>query len=138
MQLDLLRKSLIAHEGSKSRLYHDTEGNLTGGVGHNFSQPLPQILIDSILDFDIKTAINELDRVFPIWRSLSSPRQNVVIELMFNMGAPKLSEFRNFWVAVGQKDYDQASAELLNSKWAKQVGKRAETLAKRFKEDLTA
>ena len=129
MNLEVLKASLNNHEGRKNKLYRDTEGHLTGGVGHNFDEPLPEKLIDLILEFDISVAIEELDRVFPSWRTHSSNRQNVLVELMVNMGAPTLQEFRKFWYAMGQNDYETAANELLSSKWATQVHSRADTLA---------
>ena len=136
MNLDSLKKSLKAHEGVKSSLYKDTEGHITGGCGHNFDQPLPDKLIELILDFDVQVAIEELDRAFPSWRTHSSARQNVLIELMFNLGAPRLGQFIRFWYALEQRNYPVAAQELLSSKWATQVKGRAETLAKRILEDL--
>ena len=136
MNLDSLKKSLKAHEGVKASLYKDTEGHITGGCGHNFDQPLPDKLIELILDFDVQVAIEELDRAFPSWRTHSSARQNVLIELMFNLGAPRLGQFIRFWYAMEQRNYPVAAQELLSSKWAAQVKGRAETLAKRLKEDL--
>ena len=136
MNLDSLKKSLKAHEGVKASLYKDTEGHITGGCGHNFDQPLPDKLIELILDFDVQVAIEELDRAFPSWRTHSSARQNVLIELMFNLGAPRLGQFIRFWYAMEQKNYSVAAQELLSSKWATQVKGRAETLAKRLREDF--
>lgn len=136
MNPEALRKSLKLHEGVKNRPYRDSEGLLTVGVGHLLDATMPDKLIDLILDYDIGLAIEELDRAFPIWRTLSTARQNVLIELMFNLGSPRLSKFVRFWAAIGKQDYAQASQELLTSKWADQVKGRAVTLAKRLREDL--
>lgn len=136
MNPEALRKSLKQHEGVKNRPYRDSEGLLTVGVGHLLDATMPDKLIDLMLDFDIGLAIEELDRAFPIWRTLTTPRQNVLIELMFNLGAPRLAKFIKFWAAIGRNDYAQASQELLQSKWADQVKGRAVTLAKRLREDL--
>lgn len=136
MNLETLRASLKKHEGVKAKLYRDTEQHLTGGVGHNFDEPLPAKLVDLILDYDISVCIEELDRAFPIWRSVSTARQNVLIELQFNLGATRLGQFVQFWAAVGRQDWITASAELLKSHWATQVKGRADTLAKRFLDDV--
>lgn len=138
MNLETLKKSLKAHEGVKASLYKDTEGHITGGVGHNFDNPLPEKLIDLILDFDVTVAIEELDRAFPSWRIHSTARQNVLIELMFNLGAPRLGQFTRFWFALSHKDYVTAAKELLQSKWATQVKGRANTLADRLMDDTEA
>ena len=129
MNLEVLKASLIKHEDWKNDLYRDSEGHLTGGVGHNFDEPMPDALVNLILDYDISVRIAELDRVFPSWRTHSDNRQNVLVELMFNMGAPRLQGFVKFWYAMAQNDYETAANELLASKWATQVHGRADTLA---------
>ncbi len=136
MNRDALKASLIAHEGEKPLLYKDTENHTTGAIGHNFDQPMPKKLMELILDFDVGIAVEELDRAFSGWRNHSEARQTVLGELCFAMGAPVLAQFTRFWFAMQQKDYTTASQELLSSKWATQVGQRAETLAKRLREDL--
>lgn len=135
VNLDALRESLKAHEGVKTLPYIDTEGHQTVAVGHNLDQPMPAKLVDLILDFDIGLAVEELDRVFPSWRTHSESRQNVFVELCSNLGAPTLSKFVRFWAAMQSKDYVGASQELLASRWASQVHGRADTLARRLRED---
>jgi lysozyme len=122
----------------KSRPYRDTEGLLTVGVGHLLDATMPDALIELILDFDISVAIEELDRAFDGWRDHSPERQNVLIELQFNLGANRLAGFVKFWAAMKARDYARASQELLASKWAAQVGKRSTTLARRLQENTLA
>ena len=136
MNLEALKASLKSHEGINRLPYRDSTGNETVGVGHNLDAPMPEKLIDLILEFDVSLAIEELDRAVPSWRQHSEARQNVLIELSFNLGMPKLGKFIRFWFAMEQKDYVQASQELLQSKWAEQVKGRAITLANRLKDDV--
>jgi lysozyme len=133
MNLDALRRSLITHEGWRNTAYEDSVGVLTVGVGHNLERPLSVIAINQILSDDINDCIAECDRAFPGWRNHDDARQNVLLELLFNLGAPRLAKFERMWSALQAKDYAQAANEMLSSKWAAQVGNRATTLAERMR-----
>ena len=125
-----LRDQLSLHEGRKKYPYEDTVGKLTIGVGHNLTDNgLSDAVIDIVLEEDIAIAESELDRVLEVWRELGKVRQQVMVDMMFNLGAPGLMTFNRFRRALMLKDYDQASIEMLDSKWATQVGMRAARLA---------
>ncbi len=133
MNRQRLADSLKRHEGVKQLPYTDSEGHLTIGVGHVLTEPLPMTVVEALLQADIDKAVRELDRAFPGWKAHSDVRQEVLAELLFNLGAPRLAGFVNFWKALQSRDYAQAAKELMDSRWAKQVGKRAETLAERMR-----
>lgn len=125
-----LIERLEQHEGRRNLPYEDSEGNLTIGVGHNLSNPLPDHVIDALFYHDIATAKKELHRIYPGSCSISQNRQEALVELMFNMGAPTLLTFDNMWEAIMDEKWDIAADELLDSKWATQVGEhRSTTLA---------
>lgn len=127
--------SLKLHEGLKLKPYKDTAGILTVGYGHNLEQEITREEAEVMLISDIQKAIKELDRAFQGWKNHSEVRQNVLIEMMFNMGATRLAGFLKFWAALRAKDYKQAAQEMLSSRWASQVGQRAITLAARMETD---
>jgi lysozyme len=133
MNLAELRESLIKHEGWRNTVYTCTAGKPTIGVGHCLERPISVLAINQILSDDINDCIAEMDRAFNGWRNHDDARQNVLLELLFNLGAPRLAEFKRMWAALQAKDYAQAASELLDSKWAKQVGNRAVTLAERMR-----
>jgi lysozyme len=62
----------------------------------------------------------EADRVR--WRAL--------VNMAFNLGPTRLSGFKKFIAAFNARDWDGAVIEMLDSKWAKQVGERSSRLAK--------
>lgn len=130
-----LLASVKAHEGCKLKPYRDSLGVLTVGYGHNLEQEITQADAEVWLIQDLKKAISELDRAFPGWKEHSEVRQNVLIEMVFNIGAPRLAGFLRFWAALRAKDYKQAAREMLKSRWASQVGQRAITLAARMETD---
>lgn len=135
MNREALKASLTAHEGKRPLAYLDSVGVNTIGVGHSLQRPISDKAIEQILSDDMDLAVSELDRAFGGWRNHSDPRQTVLVELIFNLGAPKLSMFFKFWAAMRIKDYSEAATQLLDSEWAKQVHGRAETLARRLRED---
>ena len=125
-----LENQLELHEGRKKYPYRDTVGKLTIGVGHNLEDKgLSDAVINLILQEDIEEAKSELDRVLPAWQELDEVRQQVMIDMMFNLGAPRLMTFVKFRRALLVSDYEDAAAEMLDSKWAEQVGARADRLA---------
>lgn len=127
---DALRERLIQHEGIRLRLYADTRGKLTIGVGHNIQdRGLTYAQVVQILNDDVVIAETELDKAFPWAKTLDQTRRDVFIELSFNMGLPVLLEFTNMLAAANRKDWPSAADALLQSAWAAQVGARAVTLS---------
>lgn len=135
----MIREKLDAQlrndEAVRNKLYQDTVGKWTGGVGRNFSdRVMSPGLIQFMLDEDIDLAAAELDRNAPWWRELCDARQNVLANMCFNMGWPKLSGFKKMLAALQAKRFDQAADEMMDSTWAKQVGDRAKRLEKMMRE----
>ena len=124
-----IREQLELHEGKRNLPYEDDRGNLTIGIGHNMDKPLSEAAIQQIFQDDLREAERELDRVLPNWTDLDTPRQNVVIDMMFNLGAPRFLTFKKFIKALSVHDYDTAADEMLDSRWFEQVGQRATRLA---------
>lgn len=136
MNNDHLVKSLKLHEGCKLKAYQDSLGIWTIGIGKNLQElEITEQQAEAWLIDDIYKSIKELDRAFPGWRKHSEARQNVLIEMTFNLGAPRLAKFKRFWTALSAANYKEAATEMLLSKWAEQVGQRAKTLARRLEAD---
>jgi lysozyme len=146
-----LRQQLILHEGLKLKSYLDTEGHLTIGVGRNLdANPVRAELgrnIDRVgqtitaeearilLDHDIEKFIGEVRANIPEFEPLSEPRQHVLIDMAFNLGTQGLLKFEDTLRAIGMGDFDTAAAEMLNSRWAVQVGERAQRLSRMMRND---
>ena len=129
-----LEQSLIAHEGLKFKPYVDTVGKISCGIGRNLTDKgISEAEAMAMMRADIVESISELDRAFHGWRNHSQVRQDVLVELQFNMGANRLAGFKKFWAAMAVKDYATAASELMASKWATQVGQRAKTLSDRIR-----
>lgn len=128
--LALLNKELSRDEGRRNRLYKDTVGKWTIGIGRNLSdKPISDRVIDILFEEDVEEAIAELDRVLPWWASQPDSIQRVLVNMMFNMGANRLLGFKNTLKAIEERRYLDAARGMRQSLWAKQVGQRAERLA---------
>jgi lysozyme len=82
---------------------------------------------------DIKIVENELCRVHECVNDLDSVRQLILMDMAFNMGVPRLCKFKRMWNAIHEKKFDAAGREMLDSRWAKQVGSRATKLSDAMK-----
>lgn len=134
MNLDELLAQIKRHEGFKDRMYLDSEGIETIGVGHNLrDRPMDVSLLHIQGKLDLFTAImdaRDLCEQFEVrWRDLSEDRQHVLVDMSFNLGKYRLAMFQKMWGALHRQDYDRAADEALDSRWARQVGSRAGTLA---------
>lgn len=146
---------LIAHEGMVLTVYQDTLGIDTIGIGRNLKDrgiskeeldymDIPSMAI--VYDYgiteadarylamnDIKIVEDELCRVHPCVNNLDAVRQLILMDMAFNMGVPRLCKFKNMWNAIHEQKFDIASAEMLDSRWATQVGSRAVKLSDAMK-----
>ena len=121
---------LRIHEGVEKTVYNDSEGIPPLGVGRNLrDRGLSDDEIDYLLSNDIDIVVDELDKVMPWWKDLDEVRQRVLCDLVFNLGMPRFSGFKKSISYMKQQMWDQAADELLDSKWARQVGSRAQTLS---------
>jgi len=142
MNVTMLMKELMLDEGYKQEIYADPLGHLTFGVGHLVTKndeehgkeagtPVTKERIEECLQQDIKIVFNELDLNEPWWRSLDSNRQRVVANMCFNLGYPRLKKFKKFIYAMQISQWEKAAEEMMDSKWATQVGERAVRLRDR-------
>jgi lysozyme len=130
MNYDKLAAQLVIDEDKRSKIYTDTRGKVTGGVGRNLSdRGFSEDEIQLMLKNDINMVEKQLDANLPWWREMSEERQNVLANMCFNMGITKLLQFKTTLDCMQQGRYKEASVAMLNSVWAKQVGARAGRLA---------
>lgn len=131
MDLARLERTLTTDEGCKQKPYRDTVGKLTIGVGRNLDdRGLSADEIQLLLRNDIAIATRGARQLVPTFDALSDARQEVLVNMAFNLGLPRLSGFKRFLAALAEGDFDQAAEEMLDSKWARQVGYRSIRLAR--------
>lgn len=126
-----LTDDLIRDEGLELKPYRCTEGKLTIGVGRNLDdRGITAAEAVILLDNDIGIVRQELKaKIADLWYFLPDDTRRAVLNMAFNMGVPRLMGFKKMWAALKFGDYQAAADEALDSKWARQVGVRAERIA---------
>jgi lysozyme len=121
-------------EGVAYKPYRDSEGILSIGVGRNLEdRGISDDEIDFLLANDLNWVVVDLDRGAPWWREMTTNRQRAFANMVFNLGWPRLSQFTLMLEALASGDYDEAANQALDSRWAVQVGARAERIAELFR-----
>lgn len=129
------RTLLIADEGLRLKPYRCPAGKLTIGVGRNLTDKgISKAEAYIMLQNDMDEVEDALDRILPWWRGLSEGRQQALLNMCFNLGINGLLGFRRMLAALQGGDYMAAADEMLASKWAAQVGDRAQRIAKMTRE----
>lgn len=148
MNLLEIKKRLEFHEGFRAEPYFCSEGKRTIGIGRNLeAKPLTEVerfVIKNpenitkqeayfLLENDIKETISLLDNMVRCFSKLDDERRYALIDMGFQMGVPGVCKFKNMLAAMDAGDFERASIECLNSKYARQTPARAERIAKLIK-----
>ena len=144
MNLVTLQDEIANDEGVMYETYHCSLGHLTGGIGHLitewdeefYEQPIgTKVSHEQINDWftkDINTTLRDCKDIFPDFNTLPSEAQLVIANMCFQLGRPRLSQFKKFIAAVNDADRIKAAEEMENSRWHKQTTERAERLIARI------
>ena len=151
MDYKRLLATLTRDEGKRNEVYKDSVGIDTIGVGHNLETgelppemrtelattgELSDASVNRLLRDDVEVALKEVSAMFSeCWDDLSGLRKEVLVNMMFNMGYGTLAKFRNMIAAVHEGDYLRAGDEMLDSRWARQVGNRSRRLVQAMRTD---
>lgn len=143
--MDQLIEQIKRHEGYRAHSYRCTAGKLTIGYGYNLSvNPLKLSSLElyhaqlvgmgeheaeRLLKLMIAKITDQLEEAMPVINRLDTVRQDILINMAYNMGLVGLLKFKKMITALEKKDYQKASIEMLNSKWSSDVGNRAQELA---------
>ena len=105
-------------------------GKVTIGYGRNLDDKgISKTEASFLLSNDIRETIDEAKFIFPYFENLTENRQYVVCNMLFNLGRSRLTGFKKMFEALEKGNYLEASKEMLDSRWANQVGDRAKELA---------
>ncbi len=122
-----LLDQIIEHEGIRRFAYEDSRGYQTIGCGRLIDQRLGKGLsiaeIMYLLDNDINACQKQLEQNL-VYKCLDTVRQEVLIEMCFNLGYSGLMGFKKMMCALASRDYAKAVAEMANSTWSVQIGKK--------------
>lgn len=145
MNREAIYEQLKIDEGVVYEIYEDHLGYPTFGVGHLVLEsdpehgqpvgtPVSEERVRECFEKDLDTAIAECVVLYEdAWEGFPGEVQEVLVNMLFNLGRPRLSKFKNFNTKLIEGDYAAAAPEGLDSLWARQVGARAERLMERLK-----
>ena len=136
MNIEALREQLKVDEGVKYEIYKDHLGYPTFGIGHLITEDDPEHgepdgteisedRVNEVFESDVSKFVDEAKILFPDLDDLPEIAQQVIVNMAFNMGRPRLSKFKNFIAGVNDRDWVRAAEEMMDSRWADQVGARA-------------
>lgn len=144
MNREAVFEQLKIDEGVVYEIYEDHLGYATFGVGHLVLEsdpehgepvgtPVSEERVRECFEKDLQTAIDECVVLYKeAWETFPGEVQEVLVNMLFNLGRPRLTKFKNFNAKLIEGDYAGAAPEGLDSLWARQVGNRAERLMERL------
>lgn len=142
---DRIFEQLKIDEGVKYKVYLDTEGLPTVGIGHlilptdlEYGKPLGYSITENrayeLFNDDLDVAIDECKVLYGAYFDIFPTEvKEILVNMMFNMGRPRLSKFKNFNAALKEEDWNNAADEMIDSKWYRQTKGRAERLVERMR-----
>ena len=142
MNLERLLESVKKHEGYRNKVYLDTLGKRTVGVGHlcvedfwEDDKEYEEPFLMEILQKDLQEAIRGAKELMDEHgcADIDERAEEIIIEMVFQLGRTGVKKFRNMWKALSEQNYIGASYEMLDSKWAKQTPNRAKSMADQMK-----
>lgn len=129
-----LKQQLARHEGYRRHPYRCTAGKLTVGYGRNLeARGIGKRIAGLMLDEDIAHHRSLLLEKFPRLIELGPARQAVLVNMAVNMGVDGLMGFRRMLAAVEVGDFATAAAEMADSRWFHQVGRRSAELVEQMR-----
>lgn len=131
-----LEDSIKYHEGFRRKAYLDSVGVWTIGYGTNLqTMEIDEELAAKLMRGKLNEARVHAEGL-PEYRGLSDARRDVIVEMIYNLGPKGYEGFVNTRRAIAEGRFEAASSGMLASKWAKQVGRRAERLAAQMRTGL--
>jgi GH24 family phage-related lysozyme (muramidase) len=107
-----LMQFITMNEGRWTKMYLDSKGYHTIGIGHNLdSMPISDKAVDLIFEDDINIAVSEIKKVILDFDNIDGPRQIALIDMMLNKGLPVFMRSTEFLNAIKKKDWELAASE---------------------------
>ena len=145
MNRQAVYEQLKIDEGVEYEIYKDHLGYPTFGVGHLVLETDPEYGLDvgtavsqervrECFESDLDLAIRECDALYEegVFGDLPGEVQEILVNMMFNMGRTRLSKFKKMHAAILEADWKTAAKEGRDSLWYRQVTNRAERLMERL------
>lgn len=129
-----LIESIKESEGFRSKVYRCTEGYDTIGYGFAIKDlELDEDICHQILVKKLDDLIDNANDKFPFLLEIPDEKADIVYEMIYQMGLNGVSKFKLMLKALEKQDFEKASAEMLDSLWAKQTPNRALKMSNKMK-----
>ena len=143
MDIEKLREQLEIDEWTVHQIYLDHLGYPTFGIGHlvresdpahgaNVGTKVDEARCIEAFNQDVESVIKDCKILYPDFDDLPEEVQQIVANMMFNMGRPRLSGFKKFCAAIADEDWLECAVQMEDSRWHKQVTNRANRLISRM------
>lgn len=127
----IARRLISDHEGLVLHPYKDTVGKVSIGYGRNLDdRGISRLEAEVLRESDLAEAYRIARRQARRFSQMNPARQAVLVDMAFNLGEPRLSGFKKMFAALERLDYATAAAEMRDSRWYGQVGRRGKRLVK--------
>ena len=144
MDLVKLREQLEIDEGVKYDIYLDHLGYPTFGIGHLITEDDPEYgqpvgtevskeRVEEAFEKDCEWVVRDCHKLYDNFDDLPEEVQQIVANMMFNLGYPRLSAFKGMKAGVDSQNWNEAADQMVDSRWYRQVGVRAERLVERMR-----
>ena len=144
MNIEQLREQLEVDEGCVYEIYNDHLGYATFGIGHlvkesdpeqgqSLGTPVSSDRVAEAFESDIQSVLRDCNILYSDFHNLPEEVQQVIANMMFNLGRPRLSKFAGMKRGVDARDWDAAADEMVDSNWYRQVTNRADRLVERIR-----
>ena len=152
MNIEELKADIIKEEGIKLNnngqhiLYNDHLGFKTFGIGHlcratdpendlELGAVVSQERVDECLETDLYVAINDAER-FCEGMDIDDNVKECVTHMSFQLGLPKLNQFKKFKKALQNNDIETAIAEMKDSRAYNQTTNRWDRLIEKMRKSI--
>jgi len=137
--IEQIKEDLVRHEGYVAEIYLCSENYPTFGIGHMVTEadmeytwpvgtPVEDERILQVFHDDCKVAVEDAEHIVDDLYSHPDECIRVLVNMAFNIGRPRLSQFKKMIAAVNANDYHLAAKEMIDSRWYHQVGRRSQEL----------
>lgn len=133
--LMMLKNDIVRSPALRYKLYKRWDDIMIMSIGRDFyNVGISEVEAMTMLLNDVARVKQELKATLPVYLHLNEKRQEVLINMCFNLGINRFLKFKRMFVALESSDYTEAAKEMLDSRWARQVGNRSKELAEKMRE----
>jgi GH24 family phage-related lysozyme (muramidase) len=144
MNIERLREQLEIDEGVKYEIYKDHLGYPTFGIGHlildsdaehgqDTGTAVSEERVKEAFEADLVSVLSDCESLYGDFGDLPEDAQEIIANMIFNMGRPRLSKFKGMKRGVDARDWNAAADEMVDSAWYRQVPNRAKRLVERMR-----